>query len=464
MKRKLLCSLLAAGMFSATSANAAVTSITSAEIQSYAQAVVSYLQSVNYTISGVTSADLQTASQMYQSLASAPASQLTPWITATNNILQSSAACGSMGTYPSLNETSFSACLTDIATALANTGAPSMDGALVAALALVKAAGFPLTIYGTNVTIPTTPITPTIPPGTTPAKVISEVITPQIQRATSIQQASIISNVVSNIFSSRAPNAPGAPVRVSLGNQTGMAAGNEAPKLNAWVNVADTTIGSSAAASLFDGKVSNAIGGVDYMVSSNFVAGVSLGYDKVDLNFNFAAGSGLNSSGWMLAPYASYQINDMLSVDGTLGYASGDVDSRSPNRIDTVSYTRDFVALNLNATRWMGDLQFTGKVNYIAANEKVAMTNKMEQVRLSGQVGYWMDGIMPYLSVAYVQDLKVTSGGLTPANLDKDAWVATVGANLFSKGAVYGGIAYTEEFGRTDAKNYTFMANVGYRF
>jgi hypothetical protein len=154
----------------------------------------------------------------------------------------------------------------------------------------------------------------------------------------------------------------------------------------------------------------------------------------------------------------------MLSVDGTLGYASGDVDSRSPSGIDTVSYTRDFVALNLNATRWMGDLQFTGKVNYIAANEKVAMTNKMEQVRLSGQVGYWMDGIMPYLSVAYVQDLKVTSGGLTPANLDKDAWVATVGANLFSKGAVYGGIAYTEEFGRTDAKNYTFMANVGYRF
>jgi hypothetical protein len=310
------------------------------------------------------------------------------------------------------------------------------------------------TVPGT--TNPTTP--------TTTAKIVGDVVMPQIQRATSIQQASIISNVVSNIFSSRAPNAPGAPVRVSLGNQTGMAAGNEAPKLNAWVNVADTTIGSSAAASLFDGKVSNAIGGVDYMVSSNFVAGVSLGYDKVDLNFNFAAGSGLNSSGWMLAPYASYQINDMLSVDGTLGYASGDVDSRSPNRIDTVSYTRDFVALNLNATRWMGDLQFTGKVNYIAANEKVAMTNKMEQVRLSGQVGYWMDGIMPYLSVAYVQDLKVTSGGLTPANLDKDAWVATVGANLFSKGAVYGGIAYTEEFGRTDAKNYTFMANVGYRF
>jgi hypothetical protein len=455
-------------MFSATSANATVASITSAEIQSYAAAVVSYLQSVNYTISGVTSADLQTIGQMYQSLASAPASQLAPWITATNNVLQSSAACGSMGTYPNLNQASFSTCAQDIGTALSGAGAASLDAGLTAGLALVKAAGFPLTIPGTNVTVtlPGTPITPTTPPGTTPAaaKVIAEIITPQIQRATSIQQASIISNVVSNIFSSRAPNAPGAPVRVSLGNQSGMAAGNEAPKLNAWVNVADTTIGSSAAASLFDGKVSNAIGGVDYMVSSNFVAGVSLGYDKVDLNFNFAAGSGLKSSGWMLAPYASYQINDMLSVDGTLGYASGDVDKRDTGVTTTDSYTRDFVALNLNATRWMGDVQFTGKVNYITANEKVATTNKMEQVRLSGQVGYWMDGIMPYVSIAYVQDLKVTSGGITPANLDKDAWVATVGANLFSKGAVYGGIAYTEEFGRTDAKNYTFMANVGYRF
>lgn len=476
MKTKaLLCSLAISGLFAATPASAAVTTITTSEVQTYASAVVSYLQSVNYTIPGASTADLQAVAQLYQNFSVSPS--ISTWVSTTNSVLQSSSACGSMGTYPSsFNQASFTTCAQDLASALVASGISSTDAALVAGLGLAKAAGFPLTIPGTTTTVPlttspTTPTTPVTPPTTpvtpqTVVETVSSVVVPQIQRATSVQQASIISNVVSNIFSSRAPNSPGAPVRMSLGSQNGMAAGNEAAKLNVWINAADSKIGSSATASMFDGKVTNAIGGVDYMVSSNFVAGVSLGYDRVDLNFNFAGltNSGLDSNGWMLAPYASYQINDAVSLDGTYGYASGDVDTRTSGSTVTKSYTRDFLALNLNATRWMGDIQLTGKLNYISANEKVDTKNKMEQMRIGAQVGYWMEGVMPYFSVAYVKDLKVSTGSVTPANLDKEAWVASIGANLFSKGAVYGGIAYTEEFGRRDSKNKTFMANIGYRF
>jgi len=471
MKKILLCSLAVAGVFGAASANAATT-ITSTEVQSFAKAVSDYIVSNNYVISGATTSDMQLVAQIYGDIATTPSAQINPWVSTTNSTLQSSAACAGMGTFSSANynENNLSLCLSDVIGALSSSGATSSSASLAGALGVLKAAGVPFTIPGTSTTVASTSAatTPTI--STAIAKTVTETIstavTPQIQRATSVQQASIISNVISNIFSSRAPNAPGAPMRMSLGNEKGMAAGNAPTKLNAWVNASDTTIGSSASASLFDGYVTNAIGGVDYRVSDKFVAGVSAGYDRVALNFKFAGltNSGLVSTGWMVAPYASYQISDLLSVDGAYGYAEGDVDTRTYGVIATQNYDRNFFALNLNANYWISDWQLTGKANYIAAEENVATTNKMEQLRLGGQVGYWTKGIMPYASLTYVRDLKVSTGGIQPASLDDDAWVASVGVNLFSKGALSGGISYTEEFDRADSKNYTFTANIGYRF
>lgn len=311
----------------------------------------------------------------------------------------------------------------------------------------------------------TTPSTPSTPCCTSGATAITEVIVPQIQRATSIQQATIISNVVSNIFSTRASVRPGAQIRMSLGGEKGMAAGDSPAKLNAWLNASDTQIGAT---NLFGGNVTNALGGVDYMVSPQFVGGVGLGYDRVSLGYSvpLAAStgvSGLTSTGWMAAPYASYQINDIVSVDGIYGYASGD----SKSGVVTTGYTRNFFALNLNGNYWMGDWQLTGKANYINAEEKMnATTNKMEQLRLGGQIGYWANGVMPYASLTYVNDLKVSSSFIAAAAAaaDKEAWAAGIGVNLFSKGALYGGVSYTTEFSRKDSKNDTLMANIGYRF
>lgn len=164
-----------------------------------------------------------------------------------------------------------------------------------------------------------------------------------------------------------------------------------------------------------------------------------------------------------MAPYASFQINDIVSVDGAIGYASGDADTRSSAVTTTQGYTRNFIALNLNGNYWKGDWQLTGKANYIHAEEKTGTTNKMDQLRVGGQVGYWANGVMPYASITYVNDLNVTTLGAT-APTGKNAWVAGAGLNLFSKGAMYGGASYTEERGRSDSKNNTFMANIGCRF
>ncbi len=386
------------------------------------------------------------------------------WTTTLSGFLQTSSACS--GTHPGVSPACSSALATQIrsmgvAGTEAQLGAVSIAGAL--ALQRIQS-DHPLDAYfpGAQPQAAAPVAVPPSTPGTAP-QTLAQALTQQIQRATSIQQASIISEAVS----SRSPSAARSPNRVAFSGERGMAAGNASPKLNAWVNAAESKIGNSATATLFDGKVTNAIGGVDYMLSGDLVAGISLGLDRVAVDFKLSGltNSGLVSNGWMIAPYASYQINDMISVDGALGYAKGDVDTRTNGVSDKRGYSRDFVALNLTATQWMKDLQITGKLNFISANEKVATTNKMEQIRLGGQVGYWMDSVMPYASLTYVRDLKVSTGGVTPATSpDKEAWVAAIGANLFSKGAIYGGAAYTEEFGRTDSKNKTFMFNVGYRF
>lgn len=466
MKKKLLCALVATGVFGAMPAYA-TTTITSSEVQTFSGYVADYLSTHN--IPELSGSNLSMVISMYQSAATAPAGEMATWVNTINGALQSSAGCTGMGVYPNYDSNRMSTCSSDIVQALSSAGYMS-NGALVAAgIGLAKAAGVPLTIPGTNVTVPLN-ATPTNTPSTTIARTVTETIstavTPQIQRATSVQQAAMISTVLSNIFSGRAPSAPGAPRRVTLGNEKGMAAGDSPAKLNAWVNASDTTIGNSASASMFDGTVTNALGGVDYRVNDRFVAGVSVGYDRVDLDFKFLANSGMLSEGWLVAPYASYQVSDIISVDGAYGYAKGDVDTRAGGATSSQSYDRNFLALNMNANYWMNDWQLTGKANYIFAEEKMDTTNKMEQLRLGGQVGYWREGIMPYAGIAYVRDLKVSSsapGGI-PSAADKDAWVGSVGVNFFSKGAFSAGISYTEEFDRDDSKNYTFMANVGYRF
>lgn len=469
MKNKLRL-LAVAGIFVTTSANATPT-VTAAQIQAYGQAVVNYLTQ-NPTIAGLTAAQSQSLTSSYSALTTS--TQLSALTNVYNSTLQSSAGCAGIGTYPNINTNSISLCASDMVNALSTSGLlatnPEAAG-LGAGVAMAIAAGMPLTIPGTNVTVtapaPVTPVTVTTP--TAVAEVVSRIVKPLIQRATSIQQATIISNVVSNIFSTRISARPGAQMRMSFGGESlvdekGMAAGDTPAKLNAWFNVSDTSIGNSAVASSLSGNVNNALGGVDYMFSPQLVAGASLGYDRVSINYNFLANSGLNSTGWMVAPYASYQINDIVSVDGAYGYASGNADDKASGVTTTQGYTRNFFALNMNSNYWMGDWQLTGKANYISAEEKVGTTNKMEQLRLGGQVGYWTDGVMPYASITYVNDLKVSSSIAAPASTDKDAWVAGIGVNLFSKGAMYGGVSYTEEHGRTDSKNNTLMANIGYRF
>jgi len=107
--------------------------------------------------------------------------------------------------------------------------------------------------------------------GALTSSAVAPLVSAQVQRATSIQQALIISNVLSSISNMRLV---AGPRRVALG-QGGMAAGNQPSPWNAWLNASGSDIGSTFTASHYDGDVTNAIGGIDYSLNKDLWSSAS---------------------------------------------------------------------------------------------------------------------------------------------------------------------------------------------
>ncbi len=268
----------------------------------------------------------------------------------------------------------------------------------------------------------------------------------------------------------------------------GMAAGAAAGKWNAWANLNNNnTHQSYTAANGFKSKnnadIMTTVLGVDYGLSPTMALGVSAAFDDGDgSGRNYGPGGTTNttdSSGYVIAPYFGMQLNKALSFDVSAGMGRGKIDTSTNTdaRAD-----RWFAAANLNYNRWMGNWQFTGRAGLLhgvedygdiknsATGVKFAGTdakNTLDQIRLGGQVGYWMNGVMPFASLAYTNDVgrKTTQFGVSGNPIGRDAWVWGLGMNFYSmKDGVAGGVTYNEETGRNNQTNRSLMANINIRF
>lgn len=302
----------------------------------------------------------------------------------------------------------------------------------------------------------------------------------QVQiNGTSFQQASAISRALGLRFSSDNPG-PRADIGIK-----GMAAGNAGKKWNVWGNVESNDTRQNyrnlfATVTFNESDVRNTVLGVDYSISPTLVAGVSLAIDRGNMSGRDATLTYFNqleSEGYSIAPYFGMQLSKLLSLDASLGMGRGKFDTihRTEGKSD-----RWFGAANLNYEQWMGSLQFTGKASYLRGVEDYenlrslgtpvigsAAKNTLGQLRLTGQIGYWLDGFMPYVSLGYANDVerKTTQfgGGANP--IGKDAWVWSVGVNFISlSSGITGGIAYKQEESRSNQQNKSLMANIGIRF
>ncbi|MFA6921297.1 MAG: autotransporter outer membrane beta-barrel domain-containing protein [Gallionella sp.] len=284
----------------------------------------------------------------------------------------------------------------------------------------------------------------------------------------------------------------------SLDQRFGMAAGNSPAQWNFWGSVSSDKnkydrgvyfdpVGLNSHNHTSNTNVTNAVLGGDYQLAPTVAIGVSAAFDSSSGNAsstNVTAGtapsySTSSTSGYTVAPYLGWQINQDWSLDASLGMGSVKLNTTEVSgKADRVFY-----GTNLSYASWMGNWQLSGKGSYLHGQEKYgnltsgtgalmansATTNKMGQLRVGGQAGYWMnDSVMPYFGLSYASDISRSTSSTTSqlgSEIGRTAWVYSLGANFFSiKNSITGGVAYNQETGRTYAKNNSLMGNINFRF
>lgn len=300
--------------------------------------------------------------------------------------------------------------------------------------------------------------------------------------ATSVQQISMISNTVSSrmlALGFRGPNTQklGAATAVS-----GLAAAGNTKPYGVWGNLGqartayngDSAIGS---ADKFSSTVTNTVLGFDYGFTADKIAGVSVAFDHGGGSLG-AKATGVTTSGLTVAPYFGWQLTKSLALDASLGWGDGKYTSAGTTKSDT---DRSFYAVNLSYAEWRDNLQLVGKAGYLVAKEEygdqkvngVASANtssssKLSQFRIGGEVGYWMNGSMPFIGLAYLSESRSGSSAANIADtskLGKSAFVTSLGVNFFSlSSGMTGGVLYTQELSRSNGKNSGLSGNISMKF
>lgn len=276
-----------------------------------------------------------------------------------------------------------------------------------------------------------------------------------------------ISDAVVARFTSNSP--AGATNLASLGK--GMAAGNGG-KLFVWANAtgAESDFKSGNTQVGYEGL--NGVVGLDYAISPSLVAGVTLAADTGDTYIGAGRGAGQRISGQGIAPYVGWMISPEWTLDASLGFGAGKQEAGSVKQ----ESDRLSGGANLTFTRWTGNFQWMGKASYFHTQEKfddlttntgtvanTGLTNRLNQVRLGGQVGIWTaGGIMPFAGLAYTNDLSRSSNGLP---WDRDAFIVSAGFMATSvKEGISASLSLNQETGRSSTQNFTWGFNLNMRF
>jgi hypothetical protein len=294
--------------------------------------------------------------------------------------------------------------------------------------------------------------------------------------STSFQQVGAVSSSVSSRLL-----AAGGPTQVAGTPVQGMAAGGK-NAWNLWGSLAESDTRQSytlgGLAKKYDVDVTNTVIGIDYAIAPGMVLGVSGAFDRGAGSAQPNAAAARQAStitGYAIAPYVGYQLSKDLALDASIGFGAANVSSAGNMESEG---DRLFYAANLNYSRWVKDIQFSGKLGYLhgeedfglaklngAAQANTASKSKMDRWMLGVQAGYWLgNGVQPYAGLSYVADrLSSSQGGASP--IGKSAWQWALGLNFFSLASgVTGGVAYTQEDGRSNQKNSALTGNIGIRF
>jgi hypothetical protein len=234
----------------------------------------------------------------------------------------------------------------------------------------------------------------------------------------------------------------------------GFSAGNN-DGWNAWINGVYNDVENTFAETAFDGDITTAMLGVDYMMSDwNTLLGLALGWESTDLDTQFNNGK-VDGDGWSLTGYANYMFHDNWSVSAYLGYAwlDYDLDRRDPANSALFSGSADadrwYGALDLLYHNRYGVMRLDGQMGLFYANEtrdaytetgpqsvaQPEIETKLGQFRLGGTFGYTIEDMFePYVRAMFLwdfnqDDIPVAAIQVSPKN-DETGFVFGAGLNI----------------------------------
>ena len=193
--------------------------------------------------------------------------------------------------------------------------------------------------------------------------------------------------------------------------EQGRAAGNGDKRWGAWMMGAYSSVENTQSGVQMDGNVYNLVAGLDYMVTDRMVAGITLGYETLDLDTTFNRGK-VESNGFSVIPYVGYQINNTWSADlaGGMSWVNYDV-TRNTNVTGSYDAERWLVTANLNGNYGFGRLRVMPKVGVLYLEEKGdayrestggavdGSKTKLGRLTAGGKVGYAFNSVMPFVKL-----------------------------------------------------------------
>lgn len=291
-------------------------------------------------------------------------------------------------------------------------------------------------------------------------------------QATVAQQVTSISAAVSTRMLS---GVVGPQSSKQAASTSGMAAGGAANQWNAWSSLSknDSSYSPAEGGKRREMSINNVVVGADYQLQPSMLLGVSVAIDRGDGSVT-AAATGTSTSGYSLAPYLGLQLGANTALDLAVGLGKGI--AKQAGGIEAKS-DRQFFASNLGYAQWIGDIQLVGKAGYLVSQELygdsttngqtisgTAAKNRIQQLNLGMEAGYWLNGVMPYVGLGYTRDVRMKTA-VIDNSWDRDALILKAGVNFFSiANKMTGGIAYMGESSRRNARNGTLIGNISIKF
>ena len=276
-----------------------------------------------------------------------------------------------------------------------------------------------------------------------------------------------------------------------LQRQSGLAAGSGFNNVSTWANFNRIHSSDDLISTAYDTSTNSGLFGVDFVPMENMVLGIAFGYEDHDTKTKFNTGN-QDISGYTIAPYMGYLINDTFSFDISFGYSDFDIDQ---TRTDNVTGTlvngdtesdRWFTSFNLNAFTTYNNWFLSGRVGFVYAEEDqdgyaetgaagaalnpnvASQTIEFGQFQIGGEAAYAFGNMEPFFAAYYEHDFEredvvVNAGQIRPEN-DEDDIRFSAGVRYFSTGPFSGVLQWDTILDRADFDSNTLSFYGRYEF